>query len=149
MIYLAMTYDPIYWDTACLIVNSGSLEQQTGASSDYKKIAKAIGDIRNTGVEVSLVNINKSDFGFAPDVKNQRILFGLKGILNVGEDVIDAIIEQRPYASPRDFLNKVKPKRSSMIALIKSGAFDEMMDRKLCLGWYLWETCDKKKNLTL
>ena len=24
-----------------------------------------------------------------------------------------------------------------------------MMDRKLCMGWYIWETCDKKKRLTL
>ena len=36
-----------------------------------------------------------------------------------------------------------------MIALIKSGAFDNMMDRKLCMGWYVWETCDKKNRLTL
>ena len=24
-----------------------------------------------------------------------------------------------------------------------------MMDRKTCMGWYIWETCDKKKRLTL
>jgi hypothetical protein len=36
-----------------------------------------------------------------------------------------------------------------MISLIKAGAFDEMMDRKLCMGWYIWETCDKKKRITL
>ena len=24
-----------------------------------------------------------------------------------------------------------------------------MLDRKLCMGWYLWEICDKKKRLTL
>ena len=149
MIYLAINYNPIYWDTACLIVNSGSLEATSGASTDYKKIAKAIGDIQSVGIKVSLANINQSDFGFSPDVKNQQILFGLKGILNVGEDLIAKTIENRPYSSPRDYLNKVSPNRSAMIALIKSGAFDDMMDRKLCLGWYIWETCDKKKNLTL
>ena len=36
-----------------------------------------------------------------------------------------------------------------MISLIKAGAFDNMIDRKICMGWYIWETCDKKKNLTL
>ena len=36
-----------------------------------------------------------------------------------------------------------------MISLIKGGAFDKMMDRKLCMAWYLWETCDKKKRITL
>lgn len=100
-------------------------------------------------IKVSLVDINKSDFGFAPDVENNQILFGMKGILNVGDDLVKTIIQNRPYISPRDFLQKVKPTRSAMIALIKSGAFDNMMERRLCMAWYIWETCDKKKRLTL
>ena len=118
-------------------------------STDYGKIAKAIGDIRSKGINVSLANINKSKFGFSPDVDNNRILFGLKGMLNVGDDVVDAIIANRPYVSPRDFLNKVKPGKQAMISLIKGGAFDDMMDRKLCMAWYIWEVCDKKSRLTL
>ena len=181
-IFLAMNFNPIYWDTACLIVNSGSLEDNSEEeivdiydeeaqdlaegvkfedlpdgkakirrtmSTDYGKVAKAIGDIRSKGINVSLANINKSQFGFAPDVENNRILFGLKGMLNVGDDVVDEIIANRPYASPRDFLNKVKPGKQAMISLIKGGAFDEMMDRKMCMAWYIWETCDKKKRITL
>ena len=181
-IFLAMHFNPIYWDTACLIVNSGSLEdnsEEEGVdiydpeaqdlsekitfddlpdgkakvrrtmSTDYGKVAKAIGDIRSKGINVSLANINKSLFGFAPDVENNRILFGLKGMLNVGDDVVDAIIANRPYISPRDFLNRVKPGKQAMISLIKGGAFDDMMDRKMCMAWYIWETCDKKKRLTL
>ena len=181
-IYLAMHFNPIYWDTACLIVNSGSLENNSEEevvdiydpegqdlsegvtfedlpdgkakvrrtmSTDYGKVAKAIGDIRSKGINVSLANINKSQFGFAPDVENNRILFGLKGMLNVGDDVVDVIIANRPYVSPRDFLNRVKPGKQAMISLIKGGAFDDMMERKLCMAWYIWETCDKKKRLTL
>ena len=119
------------------------------ASTDYGKIAKAIGDIRAAGIKVSLVDINKSQFGFAPDVENNRILFGLKGMLNVGDDVIAAIIANRPYASPKDFLQKVKPGKQAMISLIKGGAFDDMEDRKFVMAWYLWETCDKKSRITL
>ena len=181
-IFLATHFNPIYWDTACLIVNSGSLEDNSEEeivdiyapeaqdlsegvtfedlpdrsgkirrtmSTDYGKVAKAIGDIRSKGINVSLANINMSQFGFAPDVKNNRILFGLKGMLNVGDDVVDAIIANRPYVSPRDFLNRVKPSKQAMISLIKGGAFDEMMDRKMCMAWYIWETCDKKKRITL
>lgn len=181
-IYLAMNFNPIYWNTACLIVNSGSLEDNSEeeivdiyepeaqdlsegvtfqdlpdksgkirktASTDYGKIAKAIGDIRAAGIKVSLVDINKSQFGFAPDVENNRILFGLKGMLNVGDDVIAAIIANRPYASPKDFLQKVKPGKQAMISLIKGGAFDDMEDRKFVMAWYLWETCDKKSRITL
>ncbi|MBR6515731.1 MAG: DNA polymerase III subunit alpha, partial [Bacilli bacterium] len=144
-----MHFNPIYWNTACLIVNSGATDEEAGASTDYGKIAKAIGDIKSAGINMSLVNINKSAFGFAPDVENNSILFGLKGLLNVGDDVVESIIANRPYISPRDFLYKVQPGKQAMISLIKGGAFDEMMDRKLCMAWYIWETCDKKKRITL
>ena len=36
-----------------------------------------------------------------------------------------------------------------MISLIKGGAFDNMADRRFVMAWYIWETCDKKKRLTL
>ena len=148
-IYLAITFNVIYWNTACLIVNSGATDEESGASTDYGKIAKAIGDITAAGIKLSLVNINTSNFGFAPDIKNNQILFGLKGLLNVGDDVIQSIIENRPYESPRDFLNKVNPGKQAMISLIKGGAFDEMEDRKFVMAWYIWTTCDKKKRITL
>ena len=148
-IYLATTFNPIYWNTACLIVNSGATDEDAGGSTDYGKIAKAIGDIQNAGIKVSLVDINKSGYGFEPDVENNQILFGMKGLLNVGDDVIMQIIENRPYVSPKDFFNKVHPSKQAMISLIKSGAFDTMEDRKFVMAWYIWETCDKKKRITL
>jgi DNA polymerase-3 subunit alpha len=73
----------------------------------------------------------------------------MKGLLNVGDDVIMSIIENRPYSSPKDFFNKVHPGKQAMISLIKSGAFDNMEDRKFTMAWYIWETCDKKKRITL
>jgi DNA polymerase-3 subunit alpha len=148
-IYLVIHFNPIYWNTSCLIVNSGATDAEAGGSTNYGKIAKAIGDTMGAGIKVSLVDINRSDFGFAPDVENNQVLFGLKGMLNVGDEVIANTIANRPYVSPRDYLNKVKPGKQAMISLIKGGAFDNMMDRKLCMAWYLWETCDKKKRITL
>ena len=148
-IYFVVNFNPIYWNTACLIVNSGATDEEAGGQTDYGKIAKAIGDITNAGIKVSLANINKSNFGFAPDVENNQILFGLKGMLNVGDDVVAAIIANRPYSSPKDFLNKVKPSKQAMISLIKGGAFDDMEDRKFTMAWYIWETCDKKSRITL
>ena len=180
-ILLASHFNPIYWNTSCLIVNSGSLEDNSEEevvdiyeveddwsegvtyvdaedrksktrrtnSTDYAKIAKALGDIRNAGIKVSLANINHSDFGFKPDVENNQILFGLKGMLNVGDDVIRSTIANRPYVSPKDYLNKVHPNKQAMISLIKGGAFDDMLDRKTCMAWYIWETCDKKARITL
>lgn len=160
-LYLATHFNPIYWNTSCLIVNSNSIDDdidedemdeeeiKKAKSANYDKIAKAIGDIQAAGIKVSLIDINKSGYGFEPDVENNEILFGLKGLLNVGDDIVDIIISNRPYKSPKDFLNKVKPNKSAMISLIKSGAFDKMKDRKFVLAWYIYETCDKKKRITL
>ena len=148
-LYLATNFNPIFWNTSCLIVNSGALEQGEDESTNYTKIAKAIGAIREAGIKVSLADINNSGFGFKPDVENNEILFGLKGLVNVGDDLVKSIIDNRPYASPKDFMQKVKPNKQAMIALIKGGAFDKMLDRKLCMAWYIWETCDKKSRLTL
>ena len=125
------------------------VKKKRAKSTDYKKIATAIGKMMQEGIQVMPPNINTSSYTFTPDVENNQIIFGLSGILNVGEDVIKDTIAARPFVSPRDYLNRVKPKRQAMVSLIKGGAFDEMMDRRLCMAWYIWETCDKKKRLTL
>ena len=178
-VYLATNWDPIYWNTACLIVNSGSLEDNSeeelvdifepeGAdlaegitfadlpdrsgkirktvSTDYEKMAKAIGEIIQSGINVSLIDINKSKVGFTPDTDNNSILFGLKGVLNINDALVEEIINNRPYTSIKDFVNKVKIKRPSMISLIKGGAFDKMIDRKKAMAWYIWETCKKNSG---
>ena len=153
-LYLGTRY-PIYWNTAYLIVNSGALDSEDDTDDDkqegtnYTKLAKAIGQIRAAGIQVSLADINRSEFGFVPDPENNQILFGMKGMLNIGDDVIEDIINHRPYASPRDYINKTNPRKQVMMSLIKGGAFDHMMDRKECMAWYIWETCDKKKKVNL
>ncbi len=158
---LAYKYPIIFWNCACLISDSGGIlgdeddedidedEKNKNKSADYKKMALAIGKMAHAGIKVQLPDINISSYSFTPDVEHNKILFGLKGILNVGDDVVKSIIENRPYNNPRHFLYKVKPKKQAMISLIKGGAFDNMMDRKLCMAWYIWETCDKKSNLNL
>lgn len=176
---LAYRWPTIFWNCACLITDSGGAEEEDEEeivdiyepedftefeyedaedrktkkkkrrSNNYDKIATAIGKMRAEGINVTPPDINTSQYTFFPDVDNNKILFGLRGLLNVGDDVIAAAIENRPYASPKDFLNRVKPKKTSMISLIKAGAFDSMMDRKMCMAWYLWEVCDKKQRLTL
>lgn len=142
---LAYKFPIIYWNTACLISNSGG----EGDSTDYAKIARSVNKTREAGIEVSLVDINKSELGFIPDVENNRILFGLKGLVNVGDDLIHTIIENRPYVSLVDFYNRIKPNCQAMISLIKGGAFDQFCSRMEAMIQYLWLTCDKKKRLTL
>ena len=74
-----------------MIVNSGATDPDSGGQTDYGKIAKAMGDIINRGIKISLVDINNSDFGFKPDAANNRILYGLKGVANISDDFIKII----------------------------------------------------------
>ena len=148
-LYLATHFNPVYWNTAYLIVNSGAIDEDESEQSDYTKLAKAIGEIRNKGIKVSLVDINHSELGFKPDTEHNQILFGLKGLTNVNNDLIKTIIANRPYASMIDFYYRIAPNKQAMIALIKGGAFDQFEDREKTMVEYLWLTCDKKKRLTL
>jgi len=142
---LCYKYPIIYWNCACLQTDSGDI----GSGSNYDKIAGAIGKMTDAGIKISLPNINNSGFEFKPDIKNNQIMFGLKGVTNVGDDIIFKIIENRPYISPKDFVQKINPNKQIMVNLIKSGCFDNLIERKICMGWYLWQVCDKKSNLTL
>ena len=141
--YIATEWDPIFWNTACLIVNSGSLEnddneyledddgdiigvQKKETSTDYAKVAKAIGEIISSGIKVSLIDINKSNYGFEPDLENNQILFGMKALNGVGAPIIEKIIANRPYYSFKDFMRRCPLNKTAMISLIKSGAFDTL-----------------------
>lgn len=170
--YIATEWNPIYWDAACLVVNSGSLEEddieydedgipikRKEVGTDYGKIAKALGEIIGAGIKVSLVDINKSDYGFKPDVENNQILFGMKALGYVGQDIVDKIKENRPYESLKDFMSRCYLNKTAMINLIKGGAFDELerpwakqlnvSPRILAMVYYLSVVSEPKKRLTL
>ena len=173
-LYIATHWNPIYWNTACLIVNSGSLEEDESMfdeddegnivekkekTTDYAKIAKALGDIINRGIQVSLIDINKSASSFKPDAENNQILFGMKALGGVNTETIDKIISGRPYAGIADFMAKCPLNKTAMISLIKSGAFDKTAEawgkelgvepRKVVMTYYLSKTSEPKKRLTL
>lgn len=168
--YIATKWNQIYWDTACLIVNSGSLENDEQSdeaeednakerSTDYTKLAKALGEVISQGIKVSLIDINKSSYGFEPDIANQQILFGMKALSGINKDTIDKIIAARPYNNFKDFLKKCPLNKTAMISLIKSGAFDNLeLDvanklniepRLLIMIYYLSIACEPKTKLTL
>ena len=156
--YLATRWNPIYWNTACLVVNSASLEAEDDEdkkekSANYEKIAKAIGEIVSQGIKISLVNINSSDYGFEPDVENNRILYGLKPLSSVNAEAIELIKAGRPYAGIKDFMNRCPLGVKPMLSLIKSGAFDEvesvLSNRKEIMAYYLSVRSKPKTNLNL
>ena len=166
-IYIASNWNPIYWSTACLIVNSGSLEEdeeyeidenedvvKKEKGTDYAKNAKAIGDIISKGIKVSLVDINNSSYSFEPDVNNNQILFGMKALSNLNADIIEKIESGRPYFNLKDFMLRCPLTKTVMINLIKAGAFDEIEknslgNRKNIMAYYISQISEPKTRLTL
>ena len=190
---LAYKYPIIFWDTANLIVDSGSMnlsekildeeeeveenineenyednffseeveeeneeEQKTkkklkNSSTDYGRIAAAIGKMKARGLKFSLPDINKSKITFSPDLKNNEILYGLRGLQRIGNQLIKDIFANRPYTSIEDFLSKVKVNKTQMISLIKAGVFDNLYSksRNEIMEDYLNLIADKKKRITL
>lgn len=168
--FLATNWNPIYWNTACLIVNSNSEEDEWDEEEDdddtkkaknanYEKIARAIGTLINRGIKVSIIDINSSGYTFKPDAKNNQILYGLKPVTQVNEEQIDQIIAGRPYVSFFDFMNRCPLKKPTMLSLIKGGAFDNLErewamelgvdPRILIMTIFCARACEPKKRLTL
>lgn len=145
-VYLATYFPTVYWNTACLRVDAGLDEE---SSSNYAKLAKAVGNMTARGISVKTIDINKSGYLFEPDEKNNAILFGLKALNGVSADVIPQIVDNRPYTSFEDFQEKVKANKPTTLALIKSGAFDEFEDRATTMTKYLRQMSNPKKKVTM
>lgn len=123
---LAYKYPIIYWNTANLIVDSGSLEAGNNESTDYGKIATSIATMKKEGIDIALPLINEAEFSFVPDVKNNRIIYSLKALCGLGDSDAQDVIDKQPYNSFEDFLDRTALKNKAIIALIKAGAFTEL-----------------------
>lgn len=118
-------------------------------SANYGRIATAIGKIKSSGVDVAPPDINKSKFTFYPDIESNTIRYGLSGITKIGEELVKAIIDNRPFKSIEDFISKVKINKAQVVNLIKSGAFDCFGDRVTVMREYIESVSDAKKRITL
>lgn len=98
---------------------------------------------------MSLIDINKSGYMFEPDEEHNAIRYGLKALNGVGGEIIEEIINNRPYDDIYEFMEKVKCNKTVMIALIKSGAFDNFDKREKIMEEYIWLTAEPKKRITM
>lgn len=120
-------------------------------TTDYGKIASSIGKMKNMNINVSLPDINLSKLIFTPDIKNHTILFGIKGISRINLDLAKSIINNRPYTSMQDFINRIKISKPPMVNLIKAGCFDKIENkpREDIMKDYIDSISEKKNRLTL
>lgn len=152
---LISKFNPIYWNTAVLLLESGAIDDSEIEEDDktkekgtkYGEVATAISKLQDKGVVVSLPDINKAELGFTPFESENEIMFGLKGLLKINNETSRMIIENRPYKSLQDFHNRmVEVKRevtlstgkkqmkslvssTQTIILIKAGAFDRLENK--------------------
>ena len=118
-------------------------------TTNYGKIASAIGKIKMTGVTIAPPDINKSTYTFSPDIENNSIRYGLSGINKIGKDLVKAIMDNRPFSSIEDLTSRVKINKPQVINLIKSGSFDFLGDRVEVMKDYIASVSGAKKRLTL
>lgn len=116
----------------------------TAESGEIDKISIIISECKSMKIKVSApsVNISYGDFTvvYNEDRKPTNILFGFHSIKNLGNEIADAIIEEREkngkFVSIGDFLSRIKHKnlnKKSLEALVKSGSLDELGNRSSML----------------
>jgi len=102
----------------------------TATKKDKDRTAVYLNECRQMGIEVLVPDVNESDSDFT--VKESRIRFGLSAVRNVGEGVVEKIVEARldgPFSSFHDFVDRVDVSalnKRTVESLIKAGAFDAM-----------------------
>ena len=127
----------------------------TSNSGDQTKVQKYISACLSLGIEVDPPDVNRSRVDFTP--LNNRIVFGLSAVRNVGLGAIEAILTARdeggPFESLADLCDRVLcPKdpssdtrsvnRRALEALIQCGALDCLLNNRRQLMENLGPTID-------
>ncbi len=103
----------------------------TAVKRDKDRTALYLHECRQMGLRVLVPDVNRSDLDFSS--VDGDIRFGLSAVRNVGEAVVELIIEERTknghYESFGDFVNRVDLtvlNKRTIDSLIKAGAFDSL-----------------------
>ena len=130
----SVCYGWIAWQTAYLKANyrpEFMAAMMTCYNGDKNKVSRYISDTKRAGVKIAAPDVNRSQAYFS--VKGETILFGLSGIQNVGENVVNSIISARNkggfFTSLSDVLERAEVKGLNSRAcesLIRCGAMDSL-----------------------
>ncbi len=153
--YAVIGYETAYLKTYYPVEFMAAL--MTSVMGDAGQIARYIRNATEMGISVLPPDVNESEGKFT--VVDGKIRFGLLGIKNVGEGVIETIVEGRTNLGHAkdifEFVDHVdihKINKKAMESLIKAGALDSMnTNRAQHLAMYegLLESAqnDSKKNI--
>ncbi|CAB4690995.1 MAG: DNA polymerase III subunit alpha [Actinobacteria bacterium] len=106
----------------------------TSVKSNLDKAGIYLADARASDIRVLVPDVNRSETDFAPDrVEQSAILFGLSAVRNVGEGLVQQLLDERavngPYESFYDFVERVPEQvlnKRLVESLIKGGGFDSL-----------------------
>ncbi len=120
--------------------------------SNQKKLGEFYEEIVRLNIEVIRPNINECFANFKS--KKGKLYYALGGIKNVGFEAISNIVDERikngKFKSIIDFINRVNPKdinKLQLEGLIKSGAFDNLINNRLSLFSSVPNLILKSKNI--
>lgn len=127
--YAVVAYQTAYLKTYYKVEFMAAL--MTSVMENTSKITGYMETCKKMNIEVLPPDINE---GFAYfDAKDDKIIFGLAAIKNVGKNVVDRIVEEREengkFKSLTDFYNRMDTKdtnKRSIESLILAGAFDTL-----------------------
>ena len=122
----------------------------TSFRDDKDKTSVYLNEARQMGITIGVPNVNESFAEYAPSLsRDQTILFGLAAVRNVGEALVEKIVDEREshghFSSIYDFVRRVDPmvlNRRTMESLIKAGAFDALGVPRLGFLLKVDEICD-------
>ncbi len=103
----------------------------TSTKRDKDRTAIYLNECRTMGLEVLVPDVNESDMDFV--TRDGKILFGMSAVRNVGEGVVEKIVDARREAGPfddfQDFVDRVDVSalnKRTLESLIKAGGFDSL-----------------------
>ncbi len=129
--YLKANYPEEYM-TAVLIMASN---HPAGAA---QRVAEAYAECRRRGIDILPPDVNHSDVNFSLEARDdgRTIRFGLANVKNVGEGMVQGIIEAReeggPFPSVDEFFARVNYRhlnKRALESMTKAGAFDALCSR--------------------
>ena len=131
-------YGLVAYQTAYLKANFGPEYMAallTSTKRDKDRSGVYLNECRTIGIPVLVPDINASELDFTVD--GQSIRFGLSAVRNVGESVVELILEERDQAgrfdSFQDLADRVDTRalnRRTVESLIKAGAFDSLIESR-------------------
>ncbi|MEX2145065.1 MAG: DNA polymerase III subunit alpha [Candidatus Spechtbacterales bacterium] len=112
----------------------------TAEAGDMEKMTAIMTETQHMGIKLLPPSVNESGHDFTV-INNKIIRFGLAAIKNVGENVVNNIIEERTtngrYASVENLMERMSHgelNKKSLESLIKAGALDDVGERNSMLA---------------